>query len=458
MITDLTQGNTKKALWLFSIPMLLSVAFQQMYHIVDSIIAGKCIGEHALAAVGASHPITMIFMSVAVGSNIGCAVVVSKLFGAKEYGKLKTAVCTIFITCTAVSLGMTLLGLLISNRMLSAIHTPADVFYDASVYLKIYILGYLFSFWYNICNGIFTSLGDSRTPLYFLIGSSIGNILLDLFFVLCLKMGVAGVAWATLAAQAIASVLAMLALVHRLGQLKTSAIYEKFSFPMLKQVTIVAIPSILQQCFVSVGNLFVQSAVNSYGSAVVAGFSACQKLNVFCVTCMTTLSNGLSSFTAQNLGAKKTERITEGFKAGALLGVIVCVPFFLFYFFCGERAMALFMEESSAAAIQVGVDFLRIVTPFYFIVIFKVMCDGVLRGASAMLQFMTGTLADLFLRVAFAFLFSKGLGFGPMGIWMAWPIGWTLSTLISYSFYRRKPWLSARDAVPPSPCKEHDAP
>ena len=456
MITDLTRGDTKKMLWLFSIPMLLSVAFQQMYHIADSIIAGKCIGEHALAAVGASHPITMIFMSVAVGSNIGCAVVVSKLFGGKEYGRLKTAVCTIFITCAAVSIGMTLLGLVTGNALLSAIHTPADVFQDASVYLKIYILGYLFSFLYNICNGVFTSLGDSRTPLYFLIGSSIGNILLDLLFVIGLKLGVAGVAWATFLAQGFASVLALLTMIRRLKQLQTTEPYEKFSFPMLKQVTIVAVPSILQQCFVSVGNLFVQSAVNSYGSAVVAGFSACQKLNVFCVTCMTTLSNGLSSFTAQNLGANKTERVTEGFRAGTLLGVLVCVPFFLFYFFCGEGAMGLFMEESSKAAIQAGADFLRIVTPFYFVVIFKVMCDGVLRGASAMLQFMTGTFADLFLRVAFAFLFSKGLGFGPTGIWMAWPIGWTLSTLISYFFYRRKPWLSARDAV--SPCKEQDAP
>ena len=440
MITDLTQGSTKKMLWLFSIPMLLSVAFQQMYHIVDSIIAGRFIGEHALAAVGASHPITMIFMAVAVGSNIGCAVVVSRLFGAREYADLKTAVCTIFITCTAASIIMTALGLMSGNWMLSAIHTPDNVFADASVYLKIYILGYLFSFLYNIANGVFTSLGDSRTPLYFLIGSSIGNVLLDLFFVICLKMGVAGVAWATFVAQAIASILAMIALLHRLQQLQTAAAYRKFSFPMLKQVTIVAIPSILQQCFVSIGNVFVQSAVNSYGSAVIAGFSACQKLNVFCVTCMTTLSNGLSSFTAQNLGAKKSERVAEGFKAGTLLGVIVCVPFFLFYFFCSRTAMGLFLEDSSVEAIQAGVNFLRIVTPFYFIVIFKVMCDGVLRGASAMLQFMTGTFADLFLRVALAFVFSKGLGFGATGIWMAWPIGWTLSTLISYNFYRLKPW------------------
>lgn len=441
MITDLTQGSTRKMLWLFSIPMLLSVAFQQMYHIIDSIIAGRFIGEYALAAVGASHPITMVFMAVAVGSNIGCAVVVSGLFGAKEYESLKTAVCTIFITCAVLSILMTALGLLTCGRMLSAIRTPDDIFSDASVYLKIYILGYLFSFLYNIANGVFTSLGDSRTPLHFLIGSSIGNILLDLFFVLVLKMGVAGVAWATLLAQAAASALALYTLLQRLRKLETASGYRKFSVPMLKQVTLIAIPSILQQCFISVGNLFVQSAVNSYGSAVIAGFSASQKLHVFCTTCITTLSNGLSSFTAQNLGAKKTERVTEGWKAGALLGVLVCVPFFLFYFLFSETAMGLFLEDGSKEAVQAGAAFLKIVTPFYFVVIFKVMCDGVLRGAKAMLQFMTGTFTDLLLRVVLAFVFSKGLGIGPAGIWMAWPVGWTLSTLISYGFYRQKPWL-----------------
>lgn len=440
MITDLTQGSSRKMLWAFSIPMLLSVMFQQMYNIADSIIAGRFIGENALAAVGASYPITMIFVAVAVGSNIGCAVVVSRLFGGRQYGKLKTAVCTIFFACIGVSIVMTVLGLLLGNGLLALIQTPENVFANAALYLRIYIFGFLFLFLYNICTGIFTSLGDSRTPLYFLIGSSVANILLDILLVVALQMGVPGVAWATFVAQGAASVLALITLLHRLKQLRTNEPYKKFSAPMLKQIAIVAIPSILQQCFVSVGNLFVQSLVNSFGSAVIAGYSAAIKLNTFAVTCMTTLSNGLSSFVAQNLGAGKRERVREGFRAGALLGILVCVPFFLFYFFGSEAAMGLFMKEESQAAIQTGITFLHIVTPFYFVVTIKVMCDGVLRGGSAMVYFMTTTFTDLLLRVVLAFVFAKGLGFGATGIWMAWPIGWSLSTLLSFTFYRLKPW------------------
>lgn len=441
MITDLTQGNSRKMLWMFSIPMLLSVIFQQMYNIADSIIAGRFIGEDALAAVGASYPITMIFMAVAVGSNVGCAVVVSRFFGAKQYENVKTAVCTIFLTCIAVSIVMTALGLLLGNRLLTLIQTPENVFADAALYLRIYILGFLFLFLYNICTGIFTSLGDSRTPLYFLIGSSVANIVLDIVFVAVFKMGVAGVAWATFVAQGAASILAFVTLVHRLKQLHTTEPYEKFSASMLSQIALVAIPSVLQQSFVSVGNLFVQSLVNSFGSAVIAGYSAAIKLNTFAVTCFSTLSNGLSSFTAQNIGARKKERIQEGYKAGILLVVIICIPFVLFYFFCSKTAMGLFMDANeSQEAIHAGIMFLKIASPFYLIMGIKVMSDGLLRGASAMVYFMTGTFMDLILRVILAYIFAKGLGFGSTGIWMAWPFGWTISMFFSAGFCKLKPW------------------
>ncbi|MBQ7757686.1 MATE family efflux transporter [Anaerotignum sp.] len=441
MITDLTQGNSRKMLWMFSIPMLLSVIFQQMYNIADSIIAGRFIGEDALAAVGASYPITMIFMAVAVGSNVGCAVVVSRFFGAKQYENVKTAVCTIFLTCIAVSIVMTALGLLLGNRLLTLIQTPENVFANAALYLRIYILGFLFLFLYNICTGIFTSLGDSRTPLYFLIGSSVANIVLDIVFVAVFKMGVAGVAWATFVAQGAASILAFVTLVHRLKQLHTTEPYEKFSASMLSQIALVAIPSVLQQSFVSVGNLFVQSLVNSFGSAVIAGYSAAIKLNTFAVTCFSTLSNGLSSFTAQNIGARKKERIQEGYKAGILLVVIICIPFVLFYFFCSKTAMGLFMDANeSQEAIHAGIMFLKIASPFYLIMGIKVMSDGLLRGASAMVYFMTGTFMDLILRVILAYIFAKGLGFGSTGIWMAWPFGWTISMFFSAGFCKLKPW------------------
>lgn len=440
MITDLTTGNIRKLLWSFSIPMLISVAFQQMYNIADSVIAGRFIGEDALAAVGASYPITMIFMAIAIGSSAGCAVIISRLFGGRQYIHLKCAVSTIFITCLVMSVILTVFGVWQGQNMLRMLQTPENIFTDGALYLNIYIYGFLFLFLYNVCTGIFTALGDSKTPLYFLIGSSVGNILLDLLFVIVFDMGVAGVAWATFLAQGIACVLALITLFFRLRKLQTTEAHQFFSFAVLGQVTKVAVPSILQQCFVSVGNLFIQGLVNSYGSAVIAGYSGAIKLNTFGVTCMTTLSNGLSSFTAQNLGAGKKDRVQEGFRAGAKMGILVSLPFVLVYFFFSEAAIGLFMKSESAEAIAAGAMFLKIVTPFYFVVSTKVMCDGVLRGGSAMLYFMTTTFTDLVLRVVLAFVFAIGFGLGSTGIWLSWPFGWSISCVLSYVFYRKKPW------------------
>ncbi|MBS6646520.1 MAG: MATE family efflux transporter, partial [Clostridiaceae bacterium] len=183
MIKDLTEGNPQKVLWQFTIPLFVSVIFQQLYNIADSVIAGKFAGEDALAAVGASYPITMIFMAVAVGSNIGCSVVISQLFGAKQYKQMKTAVSTTMIASLVLSAVISVTGLLGSRSLMGMINTPENIFADGDLYLRIYIGGFLFLFLYNVATGIFTSLGDSKTPLYFLIGSSVGNIVLDTLFV-----------------------------------------------------------------------------------------------------------------------------------------------------------------------------------------------------------------------------------------------------------------------------------
>lgn len=419
--------------------MFIGVIFQQMYNIADSVIAGKFAGENALAAVGASYPITMLFMAVAMGSQIGCSVVVSQFFGAKKYSQMKTVVYTAFITGVIVSASLTIVGLLLSKKALFLLNTPGNILADGDLYLKIYIGGFIFLYLYNVATGVFNSLGDSKTPLYFLICSSVGNVFLDWFFVAVLHMGVAGVAWATFLAQGIACVCSLFFLQRRLKLVKTEGKIELFSAEMLKKLTEIAIPSILQQSFISVGNLFVQQLINSYGSSVIAGYSAAIKLNTFAITSYGTLGNGVSSFTAQNMGAGKTDRVKEGCRIGNLFALGIAVLFFIAYFVFGKTFLGLFMNANSTEmAMKTGYDFLRIVSPFYFTVCIKLVCDGVLRGSSSMNLFMIATFADLILRVILAYILSNF--WGETGIWMSWPIGWVVGMILSLIFYEGGMW------------------
>lgn len=288
---------------------------------------------------------------------------------------------------------------------------------------------------------MFTALGDSRTPLYFLIASSLGNIVLDLVFVINFHMGVSGVAWATFLAQGLSSLLAFLTLRKRLKAVESPK-YKLFSGSMLKKIMEISIPSILQQSFISVGNLFVQGLINSYGSAVVAGYSAGMKINTFAITSFTTLGNGLSSFTAQNMGAQKTERVAKGFRSGVVMVMSVAVPVFLLFFFGGRPIVQLFMSEGGEQAADVGVEFLKIVSPFYMIISLKLISDGILRGAGAMKAFMAATFSDLILRVVLAFVFS-GI-WQSTGIWLSWPVGWLIGTALSLGFYFSGVWKKSR--------------
>lgn len=437
MVKDLTEGSAGKALRQFTVPMFISVVFQQLYNIADSIIAGRFAGEDALAAVGASYPITMIFMAIAVGSNIGCSVIISNLFGAKKYTEMKTAVYTTLVSAFALSLFLTATGVAGTGWLMKMIRTPENIFADGALYLEIYIGGFVFLFLYNVATGIFSALGDSKTPLYFLIGSSLGNILLDYLFVAGFHWGVAGVAWATFLAQGIASVFALFTMRKRLGEVKTEGKAALFSWKMLGRISRIAVPSILQQSFVSIGNIFIQGLVNGYGSSVIAGYSAAVKLNTFAVTSFTTLGNGISNFSAQNLGARKYERIREAFYAGLKMVWCLCIPFCILYIFFGKYLLLLFMEQDSAAALMTGRQFLWILSPFYFVVSAKLVADGILRGVSAMQKFMTATFTDLILRVVLAFVFSNVTGLAT-GIWCAWPVGWTIAMGCSVVFYRRE--------------------
>lgn len=439
MTTDMTHGSPTKILWRFCLPMLISIVFQQLYNIVDSVVAGQFIGENALAAVGASYPITMIFMAVAGGCNIGCSVVTSQLFGAKNMGGMKTAISTSLISVSITSILLTVLGFIFCIPLLTLLGTPANIFDGSALYLNIYIGGLFFLFLYNICTGIFTALGDSKTPLYLLIVSSLGNIFMDLLFVIVFHMGIAGVAWATFLCQGIAAILAFIVLIKRFHKIETECHYQKFSTYMLGRISMIAIPSILQQSFVSVGNLFVQGLINSFGSNVIAGYSAAIKLNTFALTGFATMANGVSTFTAQNLGAGQINRVKHGFRSGCLMAISIVIPFFIAFTFFGTQFMHLFVgNHGTKRVIDVGITFLRIVSPFYFVIMLKLIADAVLRGAGSMRAFMVATFADLILRVVLSFVLSSYMG--EIGIWLSWPVGWTIGTILSLIFYFSGTW------------------
>ena len=437
MNKDLTIGEPSRVLLRFCLPLFGSVIFQQLYNVADSFVAGKFVGEAALAAVGNSYEVTLIFIAFGFGCNMGCSVIASQLFGAKRFGQMKTAVYTALIATGVLCAVLMALGFGFSRQLLEWIHTPADILADSGLYLDIYILGLPFVFFYNVSTGIFSAMGDSKTPFYFLAVSSVANIGMDILFTTALSTvftrGVDGVAWATFLCQGVSCILAMIFVFRRFERIETEEKPKLFSWKLLGKISVVAVPSILQQSFISVGNIIIQGVINSFGSAVIAGYSAAVKLNNLVITSLTTLGNGISNFSAQNLGAGKMGRIRAGFRAGLRLVWTLCIPFALLYFFLGKSLVYIFLDDGSGEAMLTGVMFLRIVAPFYFVVAAKLVSDGVLRGLGRMRQFMTATFTDLVLRVVLAFGLSRL--WGVTGIWLSWPIGWSVATVMSLSFY-----------------------
>lgn len=442
MNRDLTIGKPETVLWKFCLPLFGSIIFQQLYNIADSLVAGKFIGENALAAVGNSYEITLIFLAFAFGCNIGCSVIVSQFYGAKNYGKMKTAVYTAMTASAVLCMVLIGIGLICNDFLLNLIQTPKELFSDSKVYLDIYIWGLPFIFFYNISTGIFSALGDSKTPFLFLAVSSLANIGVDILFVTAFDMGVAGVAWATFLCQGISCLLAVFVVFNKLRKTETDQHVSVFSFQILKIIAGVAIPSILQQSFISIGNIVIQSVINGFGSGVIAGYSASVKLNNLVITSFTTLGNGISNYTAQNIGAQKLSRIKSGFRAGLKLVWLLSVPLFIIYFFAGKWLLYFFIDEPTDLALQTGMNFLRILSPFYFVVSAKLAADGVLRGAGMMKKFMITTFTDLILRVVLASVLSE-TALGATGIWCAWPIGWSIATAMSIYFYHSGKWKDA---------------
>ena len=440
MIKDMTEGTPSKVLLGFALPMMLSGMFQQFYSIADSVIAGQFAGSNAVAAVGASFPITMLFIAIATGSGVGCSVIISRFFGAKDYVKLKTTISTSIITTIILSIVLTLLGTIICNPLMHLMNTPKDIFSDSALFLRIYIWGLIFLFIYNITTSIFNGLGDSRTPLYFLIFSSLFNIVLDYILVAYFDLGVAGVAWATFIAQGISSILSVSSLIRRIKKLKTNEEHEYFSLPILRDICNIALPSILQQSIVSIGKLLVQALVNSYGTAVLYGYSAAIKIDSFFKIVINSMGNDVSNFTAQNLGGQKPERIKKGYTSSLFVMLIYCALAFLICFIFSPALISIFLDSKTDPTlikdvIHIGKSYMMIVSTGYFACALLLVNNGMLRGSAYMLGFTTATLTDLFVRVGGAYLLAHWFGYNA--IWFAIPLGWIVGTVVSFVFLKK---------------------
>ena len=431
---DMCNGPLLGKILRFAVPLMLSGVLQLFFNAADIVVVGRFTGHTALAAVGSTGALINLLINVFIGLSIGTNVLVARYYGAQDAKQLSETVHTSVLTSLVSGVILIAVGVAFAEPLLTLMGTPEEILADSSLYLDIYVLGLPFMFFYNIATGIFSALGDSKTPFYFLAVSSLSNIGVDILFVAGLKMGVAGVAWATFLCQGVSCVLAMVVVFRRIGAFKSTHKVVLFSWNMLGKVAMVAIPSILQQSFVSVGNIILQSVINTFGASVIAGYSAAVKLNNMVITSFTTLGNGISNYTSQNMGAGKMDRVHKGFGAGRNLVWIICVPIVLLYFFFGRFLLLLFMNDPQGPAIDTGMLFLRILSPFYFVVSLKLVTDGILRGCGMMVRFMIATFSDLILRVGIAIVLSS-TALGSTGIWMAWPVGWCIGTALSMVFY-----------------------
>lgn len=434
MLTD----HPGKALLLFSLPMIFGNLFQQFYNITDSVIVGRYVGEQALAAVGASYSITNVFIAIAIGGGIGSSVVISQFLGAGNLPKMKTAVFTTLINFLAVALFLGIFGALFNDRILQWVNTPEDIFSDAAMYLAIYFFGLPFLFMYNVEASIFNSLGDSKTPLYLLIFSSLLNICLDMVFVIYFDKGVFGVAVATLIAQGAAAMLSFCLLMKKLQGYGSGERYAFYDKEIAASMVKIAIPSTLQQSIVHMGILLVQSVVNSFGSAALAGYSAGTRIESLSIVPMLAMGNAMSTFTAQNIGAGKMDRVKEGYKMCYITilstGLALCVM----YQFFGGAFVHLFLEDGSGEAYSVGLAYVKFLAFFYSFIGLKATTDGLLRGAGDVAAFTFANLVNLSIRVIVTNVFAPVYGISVA--WMAVPMGWAANYLISFSWYLTGKW------------------
>lgn len=439
----MTEGVIWKELLLFSIPLLLGNLFQQLYNAVDSVVVGNYIGQQALAAVGSSAPVINLLVSFFMGLAVGAGVIISRYFGARNKVGLHDAVHTSMALTFAAGLIMTVVGVLLSPYILEWVGTPDDVMANSILYLRIYFLGILSVMVYNMGSGILRAVGDSKNPLYFLIISSITNIILDLLFVIVFKMGIAGVGWATLIAQTISAILTMILLVRTREEYQVILRHIRFHKDMLLEIIRLGLPSGLQNAVVSFSNVIVQSNINAFGSQAMAGCGSYTKIDGFAILPVMSFSMALTTFTGQNMGARKYDRVKKGARTGILMSVITIVCISSLLLLLGPRVMAIF--SSDPTVIHYGLYMMKVMAPCYIFLAISHAFNGIIRGAGITTIPMI-VMVTCWCGLRMAWILTTVPIFHDIGVvFLGWPITWIASALWLFLYYRKGNWMTRYD-------------
>ncbi len=439
---DLTTGKESRLIFRFALPMLAGAVIQQLYNVADSIIVGKFIGDgeeatRALSAVGASFPVFYALISLIIGLASGAAIVISQYFGAKDTESVKKGVDTMFIILFSSSAFISIIGIIFVDDIFALMQLPDDILQQASLYLSILLGGLIAAFGYNGIASILRSVGDSVTPLYFLIISTIINISLDLLFVINFKWGVAGVAVATVIAQSISFIIGLIYVNRKHKILRVNLIKLKFDKEIFRKSVKVGLPTGLQQVFVSLGLFAVFGMVNQFGTNVIAAYSVAGRIDAFAIIPAINFSQALAAFTGQNIGAGKFKRIKNGLKATLFMSGAFSLVISALVVIFGNHLMQLFSND--ADVIRIGSDYLLTVGSFYILFTVMFAFTGVFRGAGDTFITMLITLLALWLiRVPLSYYLIDI--FAERGIWLSIPIAWGVGMLFSGIYYSFGKW------------------
>ncbi|MFA6028516.1 MAG: MATE family efflux transporter [Elusimicrobiota bacterium] len=448
---DLTEGDEAKLIWNFTVPMLIGNVFQQSYNVIDSVIVGRFVGKAALAAVGASFPVLFLLVALTIGVTMGFSILIAQYYGAKDMVRVRRAIDTSYVFLFFASLAITAVGLAVTEPVLRLLRTPADVLAPAVLFLRITFAGMIFLFGYSSVSAILRGLGDSKTPLYFLIFSSILNAILALVFVAVFGWGVAGSAWASVLAQAAAFLLCVAYLNRTHAVLRFRLRGLIFDREIFRKSLLIGIPTGFQQVAVATGMMALTRIVNGFGTDAIAAFTAAGRLDAFASMPAMNLSAAVSTFVGQNLGAGKPERVRQGLFAALRIAAVISLTTTLIVVLFAPRLIALFNADPGVVAI--GVRYLHIVGCFYVVFAGMFVVNGVLRGAGdTFIPMIITVLALWLIRVPLSEFLSRRMG--TDGIWWGVPVAWGAGLLLSSLYCATGRWkrkVVARPVVVSAP-------